>query len=206
MKFSLFCFSVDILSMCEVNSILGQLDGVWRNRRLSLNTKLRLYTSLVQSVLLHGSETWTLTKADSARLQAFHDVMKAQRRILNIKWYDFVTNDSVRNQTKLTDLPHHSWQKILIAGTCLPPTTRCASPHPPALCQPLAGQMRCPCLEASTWPANEDLDTTGGRGSRVHNRRAVVIGAGSLVVEVATALAGQAQQWVSEWLATRRTT
>ena len=33
----------------------------------------------------------------------FH--MKAQQRILNIKWYDFVTNDSVRSQTKLTDLP-----------------------------------------------------------------------------------------------------
>ena len=30
--------------------------------------------------------------------------------------------------------------------------------------------------------------------SRVHNRLAVVIGAGSLVEEVATALAGQAQQ------------
>ena len=29
------------------NSILGQLDGVWKNRRLSLNTKLRLYESLV---------------------------------------------------------------------------------------------------------------------------------------------------------------
>jgi len=51
----------------------------------------------------NGSETWTLTKADTARLQAFH--MKAQRRILNMKWYDFVTNDSVRSQTKLTDLP-----------------------------------------------------------------------------------------------------
>ena len=51
-----------------------------------------------------------------------------------------------------------------------------------------------PRLEASTWPAKEDLDTTGGRGSRVHNRLAVVIGAGSLVVEVATALPGQAQQ------------
>jgi len=47
---------------------------------------------------------------------------------------------------------------------------------------------------ASTWPAKEDLDTTGGRGSRLHNRLAVVIGAGSFVVEVATALAGQAQQ------------
>ena len=57
-----------------------------------------------------------------------------------------------------------------------------------------------PRLEASTWSAKEDMDATGGRGSRVHNRLAVVIGAGSLVVEVATALAGQAQQWVSEFV------
>jgi len=54
--------------------------------------------------------------------------------------------------------------------------------------------MPCPRLEESTWPAKEDLDTTDGRGSLVHNRLAVVIGAGSLVVEVTTALAGQAQQ------------
>ena len=54
--------------------------------------------------------------------------------------------------------------------TCLPPTTRCASPqHPPALRQPLAGQMPRPRLEASTWPAKEDLDTTDGRGSWEHN-------------------------------------
>ena len=57
--------------------------------------------------------------------------------------------------------------------------------------------MPCSQLEASTWPAKEDLDTTGGRGSQVHNRLTVVIGTGSLVVEVATALAGQAQQRVS---------
>jgi len=54
--------------------------------------------------------------------------------------------------------------------------------------------MPCPRLEASTWPAKEDLDTTGGRGSQVNNRLTVVIGAGSLAVEVAMALAGQAQQ------------
>jgi len=29
---------------------MGQLDAVWRHSRLSLSTKLRLYTSLVQSV------------------------------------------------------------------------------------------------------------------------------------------------------------
>ena len=40
---------------------------------------------------------------------------------------------------------HHSWQKTLIARIRLPPTTRRASPQPPALCQPLprlAGQGR----------------------------------------------------------------
>jgi len=42
--------------------------------------------------------------------------------------------------------------------------------------------------------AKEYLDKTGGRGSRVHNRLAVVIGAESLIVEVATAVTGQAQQ------------
>ena len=57
-------------------------------------------------------------------------------------------------------------------------------------------QGRCPAPDwkRSPSPAKEDLDTTGGRGSRVHNRLAVVVGTGSLVVEVATALAGQAQQ------------
>jgi len=30
--------------------------------------------------------------------------MKAQLHILQINWYDFITNDSVRDQTKLVDL------------------------------------------------------------------------------------------------------
>jgi len=95
--------------------------------------------------------------------------------------------------------PHHSRQKTLIARTCLLSTTIRASPqYPPALCRPLAWQMPCPWLEASTWSAKEYLDTTGRRGSQVHNRLAVVIGTGSLLVEVPTALAGQTQQSVSE--------
>jgi len=49
---------------------------------LSLQTKIRLYNVLVISVLLYGSETWTLLKADEQRLEAFH--MNCQRRILGI--------------------------------------------------------------------------------------------------------------------------
>ena len=53
----------------------------------------------------------------------------------------------------------------------------------------------------NVWPLKPAgwISDQGGRGSRVHNRLAVVIGAGSHVVEVATALTGQVQQWVGEW-------
>jgi len=70
---------------------------------LSLTAKLRLYTSLVQSVLLYESEAWTLRQDDEKCLQAFH--MKRQRYILQVNWYDFITSDSVREQMKLVDLP-----------------------------------------------------------------------------------------------------
>jgi len=48
------------------------VDNVWRQQRLSLSTKLSIYTSLVQSVVLYGSETWTMRKVDSDRIQSFH--------------------------------------------------------------------------------------------------------------------------------------
>jgi len=47
----------------------------------------------VQSVVLYGSETWTMRKVDSDRIQSFH--MQALRRILGIRWYDKVSNAAV---------------------------------------------------------------------------------------------------------------
>ena len=64
---------------------------------MSLQTKIRLYNAVVISVLLYGSETWTLLKADERRLEAFH--MNCQRRILAIRWVHFVKNASVTSQT-----------------------------------------------------------------------------------------------------------
>ena len=42
---------------------------VWRQRELSLATKLRLYQSCILSILLYGSESWTLLKEDLRRLE-----------------------------------------------------------------------------------------------------------------------------------------
>ena len=65
-------------------SAMNQLGRVWRQRNLSLVTKLRVYESCVLSVLLYCAETWTLLKTDVNRLQAFH--MGSLRRILDIRW------------------------------------------------------------------------------------------------------------------------
>jgi len=71
-------------------------------------------TFLDKSVLLYGSETWALKKTEKNRLQAFH--MKAQRRILQIKWNDFV-----RKRTKLP-IFHSSYTR----------STGSRAPHTPA--------------------------------------------------------------------------
>jgi len=85
-------------------SIMAQLNNVCRQQRLSLSTKLRIYTSLVQSVvlMLYGSETRTMRKVESDRIQSFHT--QALHRILSIKWYDKVFNAVVNETAKLSDL------------------------------------------------------------------------------------------------------
>ena len=40
----------------KANSIMGQLDAVWKQKRLNLQTKLRLYISLTLYVLLYEED------------------------------------------------------------------------------------------------------------------------------------------------------
>ena len=42
-----------------------------------------------------------MRKTDSDKIQAFH--MSSQRRILGIRWYDHVTNSTVKERTGLAD-------------------------------------------------------------------------------------------------------
>ena len=70
-------------------SVMKSLACVWK-QNLTTRLKLKLYSSLVLPVLLYASDTWTILEADARRLQSFH--MQCQRRILNIRWYDLVSN------------------------------------------------------------------------------------------------------------------
>jgi len=52
----------------------------WRQTRLQLQTNLRLYQTCILSILLDGSETWTLLQEDLRKLEVFQ--VRSQRMIL----------------------------------------------------------------------------------------------------------------------------
>src|SRR6218665_2038385 len=48
----------------------GGLGNMWREKSISIATKMKLYYALVVPVLLYGSECWSLRKEDERRLLA----------------------------------------------------------------------------------------------------------------------------------------
>ena len=78
-------------------STMSNLSALWTSSRLSLALKMRLYNSLIISIITYSSASWTLTKAQKKRLDAFNT--KALRRILGVRWYDYVTNASILIRT-----------------------------------------------------------------------------------------------------------
>ena len=63
------------------------------SRHLSFKTRGRVYSSCVQSAMLHASETWPLTKPNLQRLQ--RNDRAIIREICNVKLQDIVTTRSI---------------------------------------------------------------------------------------------------------------
>ena len=70
-------------------SALHKLKKVWHSN-LSLHIKERLFISTVESVLLYGSETWTITKAMKKKIDGCYT--KMLRIIKGVSWRDHMTN------------------------------------------------------------------------------------------------------------------
>ena len=61
---------------------------------------MAVYRACVLSTLLYGSESWPTYTTQEDELNAFH--MRSLRRILGIKWDDYVTNKTVLETTNMT--------------------------------------------------------------------------------------------------------
>jgi len=66
-----------------------RLKDIWKYK-LSKSLKIGLFIAVCESVLLYGSETWTLTKAQEKILDGTYT--KMLRMVLGISWKDKISN------------------------------------------------------------------------------------------------------------------
>ena len=95
----------------KARAAFTQLGKVWRARKISRKTKLRLFNACVKSVLLYGCETWKATNGVIKKLQTF--LNRCLRTILGVRWMDRVRNEELwerANQVPIADeLKRRRW-------------------------------------------------------------------------------------------------
>ena len=67
-----------------------KLKIIRNSNKFSLKTKLRLFESIVMSVLIYGCETLKINESDNKKLDTF--LFKCFRRILKIRWPYVISN------------------------------------------------------------------------------------------------------------------
>jgi len=83
-----------LIRLGKAATVFGRLNNqVWKNRHLSIRTKVRVYEVCVLSILLFGSETWATYLRQESKLSAFHT--RSLRYILGKSWKDKMTNKDV---------------------------------------------------------------------------------------------------------------
>ena len=87
----------EILSrIAQTTAALSRLKIIWRDKNISLASKVKLMRTLILSTFLYACESWTLTAEIERRIQALE--MRCYRRLLSISYKDHVTNVAVRNR------------------------------------------------------------------------------------------------------------
>jgi len=70
--------------------VMQNLNPIWKAKEITKDTKKRVYESLVLSVMLCNSETWTLKEASKWKLKVFE--MSCLRRIKGVTRRDRIRN------------------------------------------------------------------------------------------------------------------
>ena len=87
----------EILSRIDqTTTSFSRLKIIWRDKNISLASKVKLMRTLILSTFLYAYESWTSTAEIERRIQALE--MRCYRRLLNISCKDHVTNEEVRNR------------------------------------------------------------------------------------------------------------
>ena len=94
---------------------LHRLKTIWKSK-LSKSLKIRLFIAACESVLLYGSETWTLTKAQEKSLDGTYT--KMLRMVLGVSWKDKISNAVLYNGLPKVSEKIKS-RRLKLAGHCV---------------------------------------------------------------------------------------
>ena len=73
--------------------VMTNLDSILKSKDITLPTKVRLVKAMVFPVVMYGSESWTVKKAERRRIDAFE--LWCWRRLLRVPWTARRSNQSI---------------------------------------------------------------------------------------------------------------
>ena len=87
----------------QASRAFGRLQTrVFKNQNLKTQTKIGVYSAVCLSILLYGSEAWTLYARHLRTLEAWH--IRSLRFILNVTWRDKLTHEEIFRRTGSSSL------------------------------------------------------------------------------------------------------
>ena len=69
---------------------MGELTSIWKDRGVTMKTKVKLVKVLVFPIVLYGAETWTMRKHERRKIDPFE--LWCWRRVLRVSWMERKTN------------------------------------------------------------------------------------------------------------------
>ena len=90
-----------IAATADITNRIGQATAIfgtltwcfWRKSNINISTKMRIFRSLILSVLPYEAESWTLLQRDLKKLEVFQ--MRCLRQILDISIWDKIRNETI---------------------------------------------------------------------------------------------------------------
>ena len=78
-------------------SSLRKLDAMWVRKKLKTTRRMKLYNSLVRSILLYNCSTWGMSVSDERKMDSFH--RQQLRHMLNIKYPNKISSKQLYKTT-----------------------------------------------------------------------------------------------------------
>ena len=88
--------------------VVTNLDSIFKNRDITLPTKVCLVKAMFFPVVMYGCESWTIKKAECQRIDAF--ALWCWRRLLRVPWTARRSNQSILKEIS----PEYSLEGLML--------------------------------------------------------------------------------------------